>query len=284
MTILPSLDIIEKYVSNSRDKSFADINSILFNENLNVLLTKSYLNFLEENIDDIEILQTLVVELSDNNRISDNNVIDNNNDNIFEDLYNDNCDTIDCLFAITLDSQPNIIHYRYNKINKANKNIEFLLFSLLSSNILSLHYYDFKDNTQIQNFLKIIFKLPKKIDRIIIFNRYSEYNNFEFLKGKSIHYYNLIGRKRQRMRQLEYIAIESDLKKYLGRNLILKSVDDSTKIHERKIFFNHFFITIDQAFNNLQITEPNWKIDVEIDRKKCFLEWSKKMKYFYKLN
>ncbi|SHF09740.1 hypothetical protein [Chryseobacterium sp. OV279] len=284
MTILPSLDIIEKYVSNSRDRAFVDVNNILFNENVDILLTKSYLDFLEENIDNIEILRTLVTELSDNNRIAHENIIDNNNENIFEDLYTDNCDRIDCLFAITLNTQPNILHYRHSQINKINKNIEFILFSLLISSILSLHYYDFTDNNKIQNFLKTVFKLPKKIGRITIFNRYSEYDNFEFLKGKSIHYYNLIPKNNKRTRQLEYIAIESNLKSNLGKNLVLKSVGDLTKIHERKIFFNHFFITFDQAFSNLQITEPNWKIDVEIDRKKCFLEWTKKIVYFSNLN
>ena len=283
MTILPSLDIIEKFVSNSRDRAFIDINTILYNENLNILLTSSYLNYLEENIDDLEVLQSLVTELSDNNRIAEN-VEDKYDEDIFEDLYNNNCENIESLFAVTLNTVPRIPHYKYNKINKDDKNIEYILFTLLKSSILSVHYYEFSNNIQIQNFIKKVFMLSSKKSRITIFNRYSEYNNFEFLKNRSIHYYNLIRNSNPRNRVLEYISIKDDLKNNLGRNLILKSTHDSTKIHERKFFFNYFFITIDQAFNNLLITEPNWKIDIEIDRKKCFTEWNKKIRYFSNLN
>ncbi len=283
MTIIPSIDLIEKYTSNSRDKAFSDINSILYNEDIDILLTKNYLNVIENHINNTEILQSLIIELSDSNRLSVE-TLDNDENNIFEKLYIDNNENIESLFALTLNEEPNIEHYCYSKKNKKNKNKEFIIFELLKSSVISLHYYDFTSNQDIQNFIKKVFKLPKNLSRIEIFNRYSEYKYFDFLKNKSIHYFNFIPKGQLHKRKLEYITIEKDLKLNLGRNLVLKTTDDSTKIHERKIFFNHFIITTDQAFDNLLISEPNWKIDIEIDRKICLQEWNKKKRYFANLN
>lgn len=282
MTILPSLDVFEKYNSNARDKVFSDVNNIFYNDNNDFLITSKYLDFLELNIEDDELIQLLIVELSDSGKIC-NNVVDNGDGNIFEKLYLDNCDRIDCLFAITIDEEPKINHYRYSKKNKQKKNREFIVFELLTKNIISLHHYDFKSNDEIQIFFKRLFDLPKNLSTISIYNRYSEYNYLNFLKNKSIHYFNLL-KGRTTAKRLEFIRIESDLKHNLGRNLVLKSTDDSKLIHERKIFFNHFVLTLDQAFDNLLITELNWKFDIEVDRKKCFTEWAKKNRSFARLN
>lgn len=283
MTILPSIDIFQKYISDSRDKAFSDINAILYNDDIDILLSSNYLNKLEEIFEDNEHLKALIVELSDHNRISVGTV-DNMENEVFEKLYKDNVDLLDCLYAVTLDVTPNIEHFRYTKINKTNKNKEYILFELLKTSNLSLHYYDFTSNNEIQNFIKKIFQLPKNLSRILIYNRYSEYNHLQFLSNKSIHYFNLIPRNNPHSRRLEFIRIEADLKANLGRNLVLKSTADLTKLHERKIFFNHYILTFDQALSNILITEPNWKIDVQIDRKKCFNEWIKKNRHFANLN
>ena len=120
MTILPSIDIFEKYISNIRDKAFSDINAIFFNENIDFLLTSNYLDFLEMHFGENEIIRALIVELSDTNRSSPN-PIDNLEDSIYETLYLDNCDNIDCLFAITFNDKLNIEHYRYTEQNKIDK-------------------------------------------------------------------------------------------------------------------------------------------------------------------
>lgn len=283
MTILPSIDIFEKYISNSRDRSFSDINSIFFNENVDFLLTSNYLDFLEMNFGENEILQSLIVELSDTNRISVN-AKDNNCDDIYEKLYMDNVEEIDCLFAISLDSEHTIDHFKYSKKNKQTKNKEYILYELLKDCNITFYHYDFKSNTEIQNFIKRIFNLPKKLSRILIYNRYSEYNYFQFLKDKSIHYFNLIPKNKISQRKLEYIRINSDLKANLGRNLVLKTTDDLKLLHERQVFFNYFILHTDQAFDNLLITELNWRIQVNIDRKQCLNEWLKKNGQFVNLN
>jgi len=279
MTVLPAIDIFEKYVSNSRDKTFSDINSIFFNDNNNILISTSYLDLIESTFDS-ELINLLVVELSDNNRISPD-IIDNNEDNIFEKLYEDNCNNIDCLCAITLNETLSIDHYKYSRKDKKSKNKDFLIFELLKSNIISFHYYDFDTDLEIQKLLKTTFSLPKKLSKINIYNRYSEYNYLTFLANKSIHYFNLISGS-YHIKKLEFIRIENDLKANLGRNLILKSTHDLKLLHERKIFFNHFILTFDQALDNLKVTEPNWKIDIEVDRKSCLNEWSKKNGSFVK--
>lgn len=283
MTILPSPNFVNKFTSLSRDREFIDISSVFYNDNIDVLITKNYLNHLETIVDDLDILQSLIMELSDNQRlVLEHN--DTDNLDIFENIYELNKNSIESLFAISLNENYNIYSYDYINIDQNNKNKEFILFTLLKSNIISFHYYDFPDNKNIINYIKNIFNLQQNVGRITIFNRYSEYQNFEFLKNKSIHYYNFIPSMSIHRRKIEFINNYNDLKNNLGRNLVLKSTSDNTKIHERKIFFNHFFITIDQAFNNLKVTEPNWKIDLEIDRKKCYSEWSKKIRYFADLN
>ncbi|WP_139166159.1 hypothetical protein [Chryseobacterium jejuense] len=235
------------------------------------------------NFGENEILQSLIVELSDTNRISVN-AKDNNCDDIYEKLYVDNVEEIDCLFAISLDSEHTIDHFKYSRKSKQTKNKEYILYELLKKCNITFYHYDFKSNTEIQNFIKLIFNLPKKLSQILIYNRYSEYNYFQFLKGKSIQYFNLIPKNKTSQRKLEYIRINSDLKTNLGRNLVLKTTDDLKLLHERQVFFNYFILHTDQAFDNLLITELNWKIQVNIDRKQCLNEWSKKNRQFVNLN
>lgn len=285
MTVLPSLDIFEKYISNSRDKIFSDMNSIFFNENTNILITSNYLDLLAMHFDNIDLIQALAIELSDNNRTAINSIdneLKGTYENFYEKLYNDNVDSIDCLYAITLNENHNVIHFKYSEKNKQSKNKEFLIFELLTSNVISFHYYDFNSDLEIQNLIKKLFNLPKRLSRILIYNRYSESNYFTFLKHKSIHYFNaIVGTNNFRI--TEFTRIESDLKSSLGRNVVLKSTSDLTKIHERKVLFNHFILTFDHSFNSTIVSEPSWKIDIEIDRKVCLQEWNKKHKYFAKV-
>jgi hypothetical protein len=55
MTILPSVEIFKKYISNSRDNTFNTVNSIFFNENINVLISKNYITLLESQIEDFDL-------------------------------------------------------------------------------------------------------------------------------------------------------------------------------------------------------------------------------------
>jgi hypothetical protein len=282
MTVLPSLDIFKKYISNTRDQEFNTLNNILFNKNINILITKNYISFLESKIEDFEQVQALIMELYDSNRTSEG-TIDNEEENLYEKLYLDNVNEINCLFPISIEDDFQIKHFKYSSISKLKKNKEYILFELLKSNNISFHYYDFKSNLQIQKLIKTIFLFPQKTSRISIYNRYSEFKYLTFLKDKSIYYYNLI-RGDSHSQKTEYIRINSELKENLGRNLILNTTRKTDKIHERKIFFNSFILTFDNAFDNLLITEPNWKIDITIDRGECIREWSKKNQYFSRLN
>lgn len=282
MNVLPNLEIFETYVLNSRNRTFSDVNAIFFNSNNHLLITPNYLNKLESEFEDSGLIKSLIVQLSDENRITEN-YIDNSSDNFIEQLHIDNVSNIDCLFSICLTNKPNESFFSYNEINKASKNKHYIIFELLKNNQLSLHYYDFRTNDEIEHLLKCLFSLPKNLSTIKIFNRYSEYYNIGFLKNKSIHYYNLIrGGKHQR--KIEYIELEKELKQHLGRNVVLKTTFDLTILHERKIFFNYFILTFDQALNNLLVTEPNWKIDIQVDRLQCLMEWSKKERHFARLN
>jgi hypothetical protein len=282
MTVLPNIDVFEKYISNTRDKIFIDVNNIFFNDCVDILLTSNYLDCLESKLSNFEIIQALTVELSDKNRIS-KNTIDNSEENIVEKLYEENVEKIDCLFAISLNTELNVIHYNHSKQCSTSKNKDYILFKLLTANFVSLHYFDFVDDSAIEKLFTDLFDLPPKLSRISVYNRYSEYNYLTVVKNKSIQYYNLI-RGNSYQKRLEFIAIEQELKRHLGPNVVLKSTSNTSAIHERKIFFNHFVITVDQALNCLKTNEPNWKLDIEIDRKKCFNEWSKKEHFFRRIN
>jgi hypothetical protein len=278
MTILPSLDIFKKYVSNSRDQAFSTINSIFLNENINVLITPNYITLLETEISDFDQIQALIMDLYDSDRTIEKTV-DNNEFNLYEQLYSDNFKGINCLFPISIEDTFQIKHFKFSSICKQSKNEEYILFELLKKNSISFHYYDFSSNNQIQKLIKNIFQFPEKTSRISIYNRYSEFKYFTFLKHKSIYYYNLI-KGSHYDQKIEYSRISSELKANLGRNLILNSTKKSDKIHERKVFFNSFILTFDHSFDSLLVTEPNWKIDIAIDRGECLREWSKKNEHF----
>ncbi|GAB3724536.1 hypothetical protein [Flavobacterium koreense] len=286
MTVLPSIDIFNKYSSNTRDKSFSDINSIFFNNQVDVLLTRKYIELLENEIVDIDVFSALLVELSDNNRIAINTIEADGqatSQNICEKLYVANIDNIESLFLISKTENLNVLHYKYDSIDENSKNKEFLLFELLRCNKIIFKYYDFNNDNDIQNLFKKIFNLPHRLSRINIYNRYIETNYFQFLKNKSIFYYNLsTGNNRQRIN--EYIANLQALKDELGRNVNLFSTHNPNLIHERKLFFNHIILTMDNSFNYTIKNEPNWIITIESDKKKCLNEWIKKNVQFRRLN
>lgn len=286
MTVLASIDIFNKYSSNTRDKSFSDINSIFFNNQVDVLLTRKYIELLENEIVDIDVFSALLVELSDNNRIAINTIEADGqatSQNICEKLYTANIDNIESLFLISKTENLNVLHYKYDSIDENSKNKEFLLFELLRCNKIIFKYYDFNNDNDIQNLFKKIFNLPHRLSRINIYNRYIETNYFQFLKNKSIFYYNLsTGNNRQRI--IEYIANLEVLKAELGRNVNLFSTYNSNLIHERKLFFNHIILTMDNSFNYTIKNEPNWIITIESDKKKCLNEWIKKNEQFRRLN
>ena len=282
MTILPSVEIFKKYISNSRDNTFNTVNSIFFNENINVLISKNYITLLESQIEDFDQIQALIMDLYDSDRTS-KDTIDNNDVNLYEKLYLDNIKEINCLFPISINDSFEIKHFKFSSVSKQSKNKEYILFKLLKSNNISFHYYDFNSNNQIQQLIKNLFTFPEKTGKISIYNRYSEFKYFTFLKHKSVYYYNLI-RGDNHTQKNEYIRIYSELKENLGRNLVLKTTRQTNKIHERKVFFDSFILTFDHSFDSLLITEPNWKIDITIDRGECIREWSKKNQHFSRLN
>ncbi|OAB26771.1 hypothetical protein SAMN05444395_1152 [Flavobacterium fryxellicola] len=286
MTVLPSIDILNKYSSNTRDKCFSDINSIFFNSEIDILFTKNYIEIIESEIDDMEVFSALLIELSDSNRLSINSIdAENvlNSQNACEKLYVGNVNNFDSLFVITKEENINVTHYKYDSINENTKNSEFLLFELLRCNKIILKYYNFKNDLEIQNIFKTLFNLPNKLGRINIYNRYVETNHFQFLKNKSIYYYNLT-HLNYRQRINEYINNLAVLKNDLGRNVNLFTTSSTNLIHERKLFFNHFILTLDNSFNYTIKNEPNWILTIECDRKVYLTEWIKKNSQFRRLN
>lgn len=282
MTILPCLNILKKYLSHDKDIISREFTKILFNENLDILLTKNYLEFIENNMSDEEqmSLESLIIELSDTSRLSERKT-DSTESEIYESLYELNKDQIDSLFSITYNYTPSTIHFDYNKIDKSKFNKEYLLYSLLMDSSLILKYFNFTKDIEIQNAIKNLFELPHKISRIYIYNRQIEATHLSCIKNKSIYYYNLSTIYKPHQRKVKYLDDLSNAKNDFGRNIKLFSTNNKKLIHERKILFNHISITFDNSLNYTLINEPNWQISIEIDRKKTLINWTSKNNQFY---
>ncbi|MDV6170012.1 hypothetical protein R1T16_16355 [Flavobacterium sp. DG1-102-2] len=158
-------------------------------------------------------------------------------------------------------------------------NIEWIKYELLTKNRFVVSCHNFTCNTEIKSFVESIFKLPRIIREVSIFDR-ERYNVFfSIFKNKHIHYYTRLDRKTTIP---DLHDSQKELRKQLGGKLKLYYSRDSKLIHERKVLFEGLLVTFDNSHVNTNISEPTWEISVLYDPS-LLLKWKAKCTKFFPL-
>lgn len=284
MTILPEIEFYCKAFKNSSSIEKIKPLNILLNTNNNICFNKNLIDLIENEIEDKNLFQSIVKDLFDNNRVlSDESSKDLSYNEQLEELYNKI--NIEYLIPLILDESSKLNEKGiFNNVVNINDDTKFkkdlIVTSILLNKTINYCYNDFKTNIQINSFFEEIFKIPKVIKNVYVFNREQDVKYLEPLKSKNIEYYTLM----TKMKTEKYIHLSTlrDMRRSLGGRLKIFSTNNYRIIHERKIIIDGFIINSDNSFQNLTVDEPTWEISLTF----CSIKqnaWLNKRKKFIQL-
>lgn len=269
MVLLTDLSILEIAFSDSRCENNRILNKILFNNQIQVCLNKNLINEFENLLEETEYFQAFIRELYDNDRI----VIEKSSANLsFKEQFKEIAinSKISFLIPITLSNVEEYIKEIENLIivDQAEKvNKHWIAIELLTNNLCNVSFADFKNDIEINTFFENIFKLPKFIKQVKIFNRDQDHKYLTKIKGCNIDYYTLMnGSNANRHLRNE---TKRYIQKELGGKLKLLYTSNRRIIHERKIIFDNLIVTLDNSLENITINEPTWEIYLNYDKEKA---------------
>lgn len=278
MTVLPFLDVIEASFLPHRNNNCKSAFNTFYNNSVKICFSKKYIEFLEKSVSNIDMFQSLIKELYDSKRILIFNPAENNSiENEFAAISNQLKDSklIPFIFFYNEDLTKLIPKLLIAEI--ANPvNIHWIKLELLTKNTCNVSYQNFKSDEEVLSFFTNIFSIPNYITKAYVYNRELNYSLLQAIKGKHIDYYTFI---EHRINIAERKTLSKELKKQLGGKLKLFYTTNARKLHERKIVFEDYIVTIDNSHNNLTIAEPTWEIFITYDTEKA-KEWKVKCDTF----
>jgi hypothetical protein len=266
MYLLPFFDVLEaSFTPHTNDAHKKAFNAV-FNTSTTICLSKKYIDYVEKSITNLDVFQAMIKELYDNNRIfifnpQENDSMESEFVAISTQLKNSKLIPF-CLSRNESFSNdiPNLLVMEFaNPINK-----HWIKLELLSKNSCNVSYRDFESDEQIQMFFNSVFEIPNYITKVCVYDREIHCIFLESLKGKNIDYYSFCDRR--------YLAeckdILKSLKQRLGGKTKLFLTTNPRILHERKILFEDFIVTIDNSRSNLTTKEPTWEIFISYDTDK----------------
>jgi hypothetical protein len=280
MKILLHEDLILSFlVQNPEYKQYQhQITQILNNEQSVFLYSKKYFSYIQEklNEDEVENYQRFVTKLSDSID-ADIQIQSNTNSQCFEDefihIFSSIPDKIIGTISLQLPSEslknniPNIATLSLQK----KPNYDWLLINLaiLHPNKVSTSCFDFTTNQEVDNFFKDIFKIPKHINIVHIFDTQCNlaHNKFDSIATKKmVHYYTkFVSTKRNPTGNIDN---KKFLKQKFGSKHKMLTIS-ADKAHGRRIIFEHLIITCDNDYWNLEVNASDWEIDVQYSIEKA---------------
>lgn len=145
-----------------------------------------------------------------------------------------------------------------SEIKKFNKNWLIAQLARLKNDSLTLRYFEFNNDLEIQNLFKELFILSDRHSEIYIYDRQTNFDHklFDSFKNThSVHYYTAFSNAIDK-------AVDQKIKTNFKRVKIFKI--QKNLIHERKILIKDLIIEVDNDFWNIKHTEPTWKIDISL--------------------
>ena len=282
MVLLADLSIFELAFSNSKSKENRTINKILFNNDVQICLNQNIIDEFEKVLEETEYFQAYIKELYDNDRI----VVENSNPKLsineqFKDIAINS--KISFLIPVCLDNVEEYIQEIENIVvlkesKKINRN--WIAIELLTNSSCNVGFNDFTKDEEIKLFFDNLFKIPKFIKEIKIFNRDQQINYLQNIKGHNIEFYTKMSSARMALQFRN--ETKKEMQKALGGRLKLLYTNNPRIIHERKIIFNNLMITLDNALENITVAEPTWEIYVNYNKQKAE-RWLDKCGNFYQV-
>jgi hypothetical protein len=271
MDLLLHKDLILSFFKNlnkiDMDENDYLVERIMKNVNNNILLSRNILNYLKEIITEDDPIrdyfEQYILKIISERRVNYPPPSDSYNyEEEFIYLYKKYIGNF--VVAISLFDYkylaaelPNIASFVL--INKPNTH--WIITNLAANNPLpiTVRYYDFNSDHEIEVFLKNIFHLPRNIKEISIFDRNCNLNHnlFSVLIGKGI----LINYYTAKKQNLDTERCKQEIRrKFISNYCMYTTYRD--KIHERRIVFENIIIDTDEDFWNLEVSRPTWKIDI----------------------
>lgn len=273
MDLLLHKDLILQYFKNLNrldlDGNEQYVEKIMKNNNNNFLLSRNIITHLKEIIpkDDPvrNFFEQFILKIISERRVTNPPPSSDCYNYEEEFMYLSQNHANDLLFIISF------YNYRYLEsklsniasiININKPNFHWVVVNLAANSPLpiTVRYFDFNSNTEINHFFEIIFNLPSKINVINIFDRNCNLGHSYFdsiiNKGILIRYYTA-----QKRIFSDTVFCRNQIKsKFINRYSMF--ITDIHNIHERRIIFNNLIIDTDEDFWNLEFDRPTWKIDI----------------------
>ncbi len=281
LLILPYLDVFQNCFDNTHTINGRLAMRILYNPDTKILVSKNYVNHLEQHFPNKEFFQALIKELYDSGRLESKqteNTVDNIDDEFF---ILSQLPKIPVLIPIIFNSNfqlENRVTFICSKQKVIKLNKHWVQFEIAKNTQCTASHLDFKNDHEIQTYFDDIFSIPRYVRACYIFDRDKTHEKKEKLKGKNVKYYTLFSSEKH----FEKKIILADLQKKLGGSLQLFSTNKKTLLHERKIIFENFILTCDNSFCNINSKEPTWEITFYFSPSVA-IEWQKKCNQFVQI-
>lgn len=260
-------DILIEYFKSRKkfDKSMIEFNiqSIIENPNNTVIVSKSYLDFLEDIFKKDSIFYdsytNFFTEIIDNSLKCEifNLTKEATIEKEFINIAN-NCNRTSIALS---DADKGFTLINYISIKNYDSCLKTKLFiNLLKERKHILRYSDFESKNQIIDFFNSLYNLPKRINSVIIFERYANVNHpyFDFFNDNNIEV---------RYYKLNANLIDGNALKKKFKRVSLFNTSNQDLIHERSIIFDNFVINLDEDPFCLDAVRKTWTIAVEYSDK-----------------
>lgn len=266
MEVLLYKDVILNYISHKITN--ADhrrlIRKILENDNSKFLYSKQFFELIKKDLPseyETEFF-ALVTKFNDYGKNIKSSQASTNFDEEILSIYDNSTENLSICIAYSkpdskiLNHIPNIAIL--SECEKPNYHWLVTQLAVNHPNKVTVKWSDFKDNNQIQQFFNDIFKIPKRISRVNIFDRYKRFAHTKFNSFKdtcNVSYFTLYIRS-------EYFQDEILIKRHF-RKVRIHTTANKDIAHGRRIVFENILVKTDNSFENLDLP-GDWDIDIQI--------------------
>lgn len=237
-------------------------NKIFENENSVFLYSKKFFQFIEEELGEeyADEFRAIVTKIGDSGENIKSSELTTTFDEEFLHIYHSFSKNV--LISISysepskpiLQKIPNIAVI--SKRKKPNYHWLVTQLAILHPNKVTVKSLNFKKDSEVKQFFDDIFKIPKNISRMNIFDRQTNrftHNLFDSFKNTSSVFYYTLDNK--------WNSLNKNTVKNAFKKITIHATKNKDDVHSRKLIFEGFELTSHHDFNDLLIG-IDWEIDI----------------------
>lgn len=269
-------EFINCYYPKPKTEKQQKLQFAIENENNKIKLSSNYNQIIEQYFKDLSsydlsTYQSFMICLSDNDRLStfiskEKKEEDEELKEIYNYELNDYTFVLKKNKTTLLKSEPSIKNNISIFDNIKKPNIDWLILSVATCNVISLTYSDFKNQSELNDLIKLCSKLSKQEKNIYIIDSYFNLNQSSLLNNfigcglKYKCYTSSINKKESEKR-----ATRSSIKSYFGkRQTSVLFSKNKAILHDRQIMVGSFIIESTHDFSEILIKNNNWHLYFKI--------------------